>query len=126
MRNNLAPRGVGMERVENMVGGGTPDMHAVCAGVMTWCELKEVEQLPVRATTPLLGNKGLRTEQRNWHLWYVQRGGRVVTIVGAQKEVLLVEGRYSDELNSMPLQRIRQVAAATGWNEIGTYLGAKN
>ena len=57
-----------MDRVENGVCDGMPDVSAACAGVDIWIELKYMAGWPSRANTRVLGDRGLRPEQINWHL----------------------------------------------------------
>ena len=64
---------VRLERIENVVGVGTPDVLA-CCHITAFVELKAVDAPPVRETTRVLGDKGLSRDQRNWHVDWHQWG----------------------------------------------------
>ena len=66
MRNNK-PRRILLNRVENYVGAGMPDVYLRSLGLAVWVELKS-PTAPKKVTTRLLGDQGLSVEQINWHL----------------------------------------------------------
>ncbi len=110
-----------LERVENLVGVGFPDVVAIAAGgLVAMVELKAVDAAPARATTALLGDKaGASREQRNWHLEWARLGGNSYFLVGVGSNVnLLVPGKLHDQVNLLPLAALIDAACATNWNEI--------
>ena len=120
MRRNLAQRDVLLERIENLVATGTPDIHALCRGVHTWVELKEAPTPPVRSTTPLLGGgRGLRDAQKNWLMMWHRHCGRAVVVIGVgSTELLVVPGKFGDAINSLPLVALRAISVAGSWDEL--------
>lgn len=121
MRNNR-PTWLRLERVENVVAVGVPDVYAVGRGVSSWVELKASEAIPKRAATPLLGRDGLTVEQRNWHLDHARFGGRSFVLIGAGRgptaEQMLFPCSAVDELNEMSIGDLRAAALAQRWAEI--------
>lgn len=62
-----------IERIENSVGAGHPDVRLMVEGKHAYIELKTVAR-PARKTTGVL--VGLRLEQKEWAERYVKAGGR--------------------------------------------------
>lgn len=63
---------VDLERVENMIGSGHPDVRGICEGAHFYIELKSVPR-PTRKT---LIDATLRKEQVDWMERYEKAGGR--------------------------------------------------
>ncbi len=122
LRDNLVTRHVLLERVENLVNVGTPDVHAIANGQTTWLELKATE-MPARSETPLLGRDTVSRDQRNWHMNYHQHGGRSLIVIGVGPRVTLsLSGEYVDKVNEMPFHEIMAKAVAVNWEELEWYL----
>jgi hypothetical protein len=112
------PADVLIERVENQLIAGMPDVHYVCRNGAGWIELKAAV-VPVRPTTPLLGKGGLSQEQINWHIKYSQFGG--VSFVLVRYDVggiFLVDGRKAPVLNDMPLMEMADHTLANSWGGV--------
>lgn len=105
---------VRLERVENMLAAGFPDVIAqVGLTSNTWLiELKAVSSLPVRPRTPVFGkDEGLTVDQRNWLLDWMHFGGHAL-ILGASGEGhpalhWLISGKFAEEFNAMTLADLR-------------------
>ena len=113
--------GVGgrMDRVENGVIEGMPDVSTTAAGIDVWIELKYVAKWPSRANTRVLGDKGLRAEQINWHLRHKRAGGRSYILMGIGKEIYLADGMYAKEVNSWVSEEWFKLGhKVTGWNDM--------
>lgn len=129
------PAFVRLERVENMLAAGFPDVIAqVRLSSSTWLvELKAVSSLPVRPTTAVFGDKdGLTVDQRNWLLDWMHFGGHAL-ILGASGEGAhaihwLIPGSLADAFNDMTLAELRVsslIADEDGrrfWPALFTYL----
>ena len=107
MRRALNGR-VRLERIENIVTNGMPDVLATCNHV-AFVELKAVEAPPVREMTRVLGDKGLSIEQRNWHLDFARWGGCSYILIGVGIEHLfMINGRRADEVNNMSMSELKK------------------
>lgn len=73
------------ERIENVVGTGTPDVHNCTEGVVTWIETKSIDRLELLDTE----KPGLKASQRNWHTTYHKNGGRVFVLTRVKEEIYI-------------------------------------
>ena len=119
--------GVWLQRVENGLGAGMPDVHSIVrfTSAVAWIELKATEVWPKRETTPALGEKkGLNVDQRNWHLTWLQHGGTSWILIGvgrySKRELFLVPGRRADDVNGM--SRVALRSYATDWRGVNQAL----
>ncbi len=104
-----------LQRVENGMGAGMPDVLLIRDGGVLWVETKRRPDLPVRHSTPLLGERyGLNVDQRNWHHKWAAHGGdsQILISAGARlQEVFLVSGAFADEVNGLTLLTLRSLAS---------------
>jgi hypothetical protein len=89
-----------IDRVENGLVDGMPDVNCCLSGPEVWLELKYVEDWPARATTQVLGRKGLRLEQVNWHIRQSAAGGKSWILVGIGKETWIIDNLYARDVNT--------------------------
>jgi len=106
-----------LERVENLVSDGMPDVYSRETGA--WIELK-APTVPKRATTPLLGDsEGLRVSQKNWALNATNRGRTVFVLIrDSEGELYLVPGKFAPSMNLMSRDQLREVSVANSWNSV--------
>lgn len=82
-----------MERLENMIGAGHPDVELCYMGRQNWIEQK-VAKRPARATTVLRFGSPLRDSQYEWALKRIAAGGRVWYLIqvggGAERQMYLI------------------------------------
>ena len=109
-----------LERIENVVSEGTADVLAAYDGKVTFLELKAILELPARASTPLLGDKkGLRVEQRNWHLEMTSKGCSTLVVVGVgSRDIFAVRGEHADNVNKWTNLDFRYNACARTYNAL--------
>lgn len=69
-----APFDIKMERMENGVGAGGPDVHTIRRGKTVWFELKALE-VPAFEKTPIIKNDTFEKDQPKWHKVYHHHGG---------------------------------------------------
>lgn len=121
----VAPR-VRLERIENLVGDGTPDVIAISHGQVTWIELKAVDAFPAKAETRVLGAKGLNISQRNWHYnWYAE-GGRSLIVIGINiSQIYAIPGFLADAVNDMSRGDLGKYAIALDWTGLFDHLGER-
>lgn len=89
-----------IDRVENGLVDGMPDVNCCVKGSDLWLELKYIESWPARAATQVLGRKGLRPEQVNWHIRQSAAGGVSFIVVGIGKETWVADNAYARDINS--------------------------
>jgi len=99
MRHCLKDK-VYLERIENVVSPGRPDVDAMWEGVILPIELKALEAYPKRPSTPTLGRRGLNLNQMNWWLNWRRWGGSGFIVVGVEMDLFAVPGVFADEVNS--------------------------
>lgn len=129
-RVNLAAHKVWMERVENLVSVGTPDVHGVARGRAFWMENKAVDAAPARATTALLRrDRNLSREQINWHVDYTRMGGNSFVLIGVgSHEAFLLPGALAPKINDMTYTAVTvaacaRVARPADWEHVARMLG---
>jgi hypothetical protein len=105
MRHSLKDH-VYLERIENVVNPGRPDVDALWDGIVLPIELKALETFPKRPMTPVLGGAGLNQNQLNWWLNWKRWGGSGFIVVGIEGEVFAVPAKFSDEVNDWPREKL--------------------
>lgn len=95
-----------LDRVENVLVSGVPDINMCIGGTEVWIEQKSPKE-PKRSTTPLFGsNHKVSQEQANWMLRQRKAGGRCYFLISTDKRWMLVGGFLADKLNSMTVGEI--------------------
>lgn len=124
MRRNL-PSALWLQRVENVVGDGMPDVYVGRSG--KWVELKVPQRVPARASTPLLGQHGLRLSQINWHIKHAtmnhsQRSYILVRLPGTL-ELVLLPGSAAGSINEGTLTFLRSISyPVKSWTDLAQEL----
>ena len=123
MRRALGRR-MRLERIENLVNVGTPDVLALAKGFVTPIELKAVAAFPARHSTRVLGARGLSVAQRNWHKSWLDEGGESLILIGVgSREFFAIPGVFADEVNEMDADRLAIFSVASDWDELFVQLG---
>lgn len=95
-----------VDRIENGVSVGMPDVNVCIEGRESWLELKSPTE-PVRPTTPLFGsNHRVSQEQANWMLRQRRAGGRCYFLIVTDRRWVLVDGVHADRLNKMTVEEL--------------------
>lgn len=122
------PCGFGkLERVENGVGSGMPDVYCVPAHGTDecWVELK-APIAPKRRQTRVLGGEGLNPAQVNWHLEHAGLGARSFILIRDNLGRLwLIDGNMAHEANEMDAAALNENAIARDWPTIFKALGGE-
>lgn len=117
MRRGMTTQ-VRMERLENVVGVGIPDVLVLADGVVTFCELKARVDFPALPLTRVLGAGGLSVAQRNWHMLWNRCGGRSLIVVGVGtghlRQHMALWGRHGDRVNEMCWAELLGAACVVG------------
>jgi len=93
-----------LERVENAVAEGRPDVDVMEFGVTIPVELKAIRDFPARPSTPVLGDRrGLRRSQKNWLFNWTAKGGRGFILVEIGDRLFAVPGDRAEKVNSFIL-----------------------
>ena len=118
MRGNKPPDIV-LERVENIVGEGMPDVYALFKDGSKWIELKAPNG-PVRDSTRVLGDEGLRQSQKNWHIKAFQLGLPSYILIRERrtKRLWLIHGSFADEVNDMNADKLDYHSLGSDWATI--------
>lgn len=117
------PHGFWLQRIENVVMSGMPDVHAAGPRRASWVELKAPKR-PKREATPLMGREGLNPAQINWHLKAAQMGVRSYVLVrDSEHQLFLLRGDQAAEINGWPLPKLRQFSIAQRWPDIFFEIG---
>lgn len=110
-KKNVPQPGDRLDRIENVVVTGMPDINMCIGGVEVWIEQKSPKE-PVRRTTPLFGsNHKVSQEQANWMLRQRKAGGRCYFLISTDKRWILVGGFLADQINSMTVDELMEQAA---------------
>jgi hypothetical protein len=110
LRRNMTKPMDRIDRIENIVGVGNPDINFCAEGVECWIELKSPKE-PKRATTPLFGsNHRLSQDQKNWLLRQRNSSGKGWILIASDVRWLLIDGKYGDELNGMTVVELIRVS----------------
>ena len=117
-----APKDFWLQRVENLAGEGMPDVYVSRLSGGPWVELKAAK-LPKRATTKVMGDDGVRTSQRNWHMKAATKGIRSYILLRIDhpdhlRLPLLFHGTWADDINEWTYAELYGASVARGWIEI--------
>jgi hypothetical protein len=114
-RKGICHKNDRIDRVENLMVLGIPDVNVCSDGFESWIELKTSVE-PKRKTTPLMGsNHKLSIDQRNWMMRQVKAGGRCYILISTDKRWLLINGNYADFVNEQTVEQLIKVAE---WNTV--------
>lgn len=115
---------VRLERVENVMTVGMPDVLALADGHVTWAELKAVDGYPARPATRVLGVEGLSIKQKNWHLSWRRNGGTSIIVVGVARDLYALHGSHHDHVNEYSRAELECHAFARDWDGVINFLRA--
>lgn len=110
LKVNMPQPGDRIDRVENVLVFGMPDVNFCAEGIECWIELKAPTE-PKKDKTPLFGsNHKLSIEQMNWLFKQVGAGGRCFILIGTDKRWLLIDGFYADYINTLTITELEDIA----------------
>jgi hypothetical protein len=105
-----------LERVENVMLNGMPDVYAKASG--KWIELK-APIAPKKESTRVMGAEGLSNDQKNWHLVAHQCGRKTYILIrDSNNSLYLIPGEFSDLMNDWNAEELRLHSVARTWEEI--------
>jgi hypothetical protein len=107
------PRGTDrLDRIENEIGSGQPDVNGCLDAEDVWIELKAPIE-PKRADTPLIhgNNHGLLISQINWFGRQYQAGGIAYILLRTDRRILLINGvAHAKKFNQSTIKQLIQIA----------------
>jgi hypothetical protein len=105
-RGNVFEYGDRIDRVENSMVAGAPDINMCIEGTELWIEQKSPKE-PSRVSTPLFGsNHRISQNQKNWFLRQRKAGGRCYFLVSSDKRWMLLPGSMADKINEMTVSEL--------------------
>lgn len=106
LKKNL-PQGTDrLDRIENVVLTGMPDVNFCSGGVECWIEMKSPKE-PKRSTTRLFGsNHRLSQDQMNWFKRQHAAGGKGFILIATDKRWILLGGGLADFINDMTVDEL--------------------
>lgn len=122
-----APAEAWIQRVENVLVPGMPDLFVVHRRRSCWIELKAPTQR-ARRSSRLLGAEGLNVDQINWHLKAASVGVPSFVLArpdGAHNFLVLLEGAHADEANTMSAEDFDEAGLCfPSWASIWEFIAA--
>ncbi len=103
-----------LERIENIVGVGTPDVYYCIDGEMGWIEIKSPIE-PERMTSRLLTKHRHQfgQNQKNWFLSHRNAGGRAFILLCTDKCWMLIDGKDAEMVNDLSVNHLLEIAVWT-------------
>lgn len=124
LRANMQGYKILLQRLENGLEAGWPDVISNCRWKAVWLELKAVDGWPARERTRVLGDEGLSIEQENWALAWTQSEGHCYILIGVgrghDRELFLVPGALAAEVNQFNKKQLMKFS--TTWKDIAQVL----
>ena len=111
------PQNVWLQRVENDLGYGMPDVYACFkCGHQVWIELKELKR-PLRSTSCPFRKGDIRLGQINWHL--KASTFRLPSVVAARmdKDIIFLPGKLAVNAHHYSMTEIRESDWLVDWAE---------
>jgi len=104
-----------IERVENILVIGMPDVNCCINGVESWIEIKSPTE-PKRQTTKLFGsNHKLSQEQMNWFKTQIDAGGYCWVLIITNHRWMIIHGKHADDINNLTISQLVEISS---WNKI--------
>jgi len=100
--SSLRDHGAEVQRIEDSLSVGIPDINVCAGGVETWIEVKYKKAFPVRANTPI--KMGLRPAQLVWAHRRNKQGGRSWILSRIEDVIFLHKGMEQEIFDGMPAE----------------------
>ena len=100
-----------LERIENVVGIGTPDINFCIEGMEGWVEMKS-PTTPKKKGTPLFGsNHKLSQDQKNWFKKQCNAKGNGYILICTKPRWMLIDGCWADKVNDLTVPELIKLSA---------------
>lgn len=111
-RNIIGPKDR-IDRIENLMVLGMPDVNCCINGRDFWIEQKSPKE-PKRKSTKMFGsNHKISKDQMNWMKRHITAGGKAYFLIATDLRWMLLDGALADEINEMT---VNQIVAASLWH----------
>ncbi len=104
LRKKMLLPGDRIDRIENLISSGIPDINFCANGVESWIEQKTAKE-PMRHDTTLLNYK-ISQNQKNWFIRQMRARGRAFFLITTDKRWVLISGSFADFINDMSVREI--------------------
>jgi hypothetical protein len=113
------PRGWWLQRIENVMEAGMPDVLVTMPGRQAWVELKS-PRAKKRGTSLLLGTEGLSIAQINWHSKAVALDVLAYILVrpADTSELFLIESGHAPDVNEWSVADAEAHRIAASWDQV--------
>ena len=111
-RSHIISRGDRIDRVENPIVPGMPDVSCCLRpGVEFWLEIKSPTE-PVKLSTALLGRRShpVLQSQINWFRTQIQAGGLAFFLIDTDVRRMLIHGRHVEKINDMTVNELGSIS----------------
>lgn len=98
------PEIIHVQRFEDSLSRGIPDLMACVNGVTTFIELKQLDAFPARPLTPI--RFGLSAAQRIWILEHQRAGGNAVLVTQIGREYFIINDITRIKVTQDELRRV--------------------
>lgn len=110
LKKHLPKRSDRIDRIENLVVAGMPDINYCIDGIDGWIEMKSPKE-PLRESSKLFAdNHKLNQDQKNWFLRQYNAGGRAFILICTDVRWMLIDGSLADIINDMTGDELWKIA----------------
>lgn len=109
---------INLERIENGVSAGMPDVVSCAGGRVCFVEMKSQDHAPKLRDTPVLGREGFSQVQMNWAMNWRRHGGTVYGLVSIERLHYLIPGEHIDRVNWWRMCDYPLLAVAQDWETV--------
>jgi hypothetical protein len=113
IRKYLPEQGDRIDRIENLMVMGMPDINGCIWGNEFWMELKSPVEPKRASSTMFASNHKLSIDQQNWFLRQRSASGQAYVIIHTDKRWYLIDGEHADIINKASVELL---TALTLWN----------
>lgn len=113
LRRNITGPYDRIDRIENLMVLGMPDINFCSNGRECWIEQKSPREPKRKSTKLFASNHKVSVDQANWMKRQTTAGGRAFFLIVTDLRWLLLPGSLADEINDMT---VNQAVAAALWH----------
>lgn len=103
-----------LQRIEDKLTLGIPDVHFCYEGKTGWIELKVLKDYPKKVNTPIKINH-LTPHQKQWHKNYTKSLGKSFVLLKVNKDAFLFDGNNLGCLTDSTIMGLKYVLSKKYW-----------